>query len=49
MTIRWYFIDNEDEASKQWFSLLQLLVSAQLSDSTSTAAPVLTIPVAGRR
>ncbi|NJD25363.1 MAG: hypothetical protein FIB06_08135 [Betaproteobacteria bacterium] len=46
---RWYFIDNEDEAGKQWFSLLQLLVGAQLSDSTAAAVPVLTIPVAGRR
>jgi hypothetical protein len=46
---RWYYIDNEDEASKQWFAMLQLLSSAQLPDTAAGTAPVLTIPVTSRR
>ena len=45
---RWYFIDNGDDASKQWFMSLQLLASAQLLSATD-GSPVLTIPVSGRR
>jgi len=46
---RWYYIANDDDASKQWFSLLQLLTSTQLREATAGTAPVLTIPVTGRR
>ncbi len=46
---RWYYIDLEDEPSKQWFAMLQLLSSAQLPDAASGTAPVLTIPVTSRR
>jgi hypothetical protein len=46
---RWYYIADDDDASKQWFQMLQLLASAQLPDGTSGTAPVLTIPVTGRR
>lgn len=42
---RWYYIDNNDEASKQWFIILQLLVNAQLPDISAGTVPVLTIPV----
>lgn len=41
---RWYYIDDRDAAGKQWFSMLQLLSSASLP-SSSSVAPVLTIPV----
>ncbi|HSD43953.1 MAG TPA: hypothetical protein VLD36_19065 [Burkholderiales bacterium] len=44
---RWYFIANEDELSKQWFSMLQLLAGAQ-TPSTGVG-PVLTVPVTGGR
>jgi hypothetical protein len=43
----WYFIDNEDAASKQWFMNLLLLADAQLP-STNDGTPVLTIPVGNR-
>jgi hypothetical protein len=46
---RWYYIEDDDEASKQWFLMLQLLAGAQLPDSAGGTAPVLTIPVTGRR
>jgi len=46
---RWYYIANDDDSSKQWFNLLQLLSSAQLQHGTAATAPVLTIPVSGRR
>ena len=46
---RWYYIDTDDEASKQWFAMLQLLASAQLPDTATGTAPVLTIPVTSRR
>ena len=45
---RWYFIEDDDDASKQWFMMLQLLASAQVP-STTEVGPVLTIPVTGRR
>ena len=31
---RWYFIENDDEASKQWFMMLQLLANAQVPSGT---------------
>jgi hypothetical protein len=45
---RWYYVDNEDETSKRWFNVLQLLAGAPAGGGTATA-PVLTIPVTGRR
>jgi hypothetical protein len=45
---RWYYIDNEDEAAKRWFTALQLLAGAPVGIGTATA-PVLTVPVTGRR
>lgn len=42
---RWYYIDDEDAASKQWFTTLQFLLSAQVQGAP-TVAPMLTIPVA---
>ena len=45
---RWYYIDNDDGASKQWFMMLQLLAGAQTPD-TGGMGPVLTVPVTGRR
>jgi hypothetical protein len=44
---RWYYIAADDESSKQWFSMLQLLVGAQSPDTG--VGPILTVPVAGRR
>jgi hypothetical protein len=46
---RWYYIVDDDHASKQGFNMLQLLASAQLSDAAAGSVPVLTIPVTGRR
>jgi len=46
---RWYYIDDEDDSSKQWFNRMQLLVNSQLPDTAAGTAPVLTIPVTGRR
>jgi len=46
---RWYYIDNNDEPSKRWFTMLQLLVNAQLPDITARSMPVLTVPVTGKR
>jgi hypothetical protein len=46
---RWYYIDDEDDASKKWFNRMQLLVNAQLPDTAAAAAPLLTVPVGGRR
>lgn len=46
---RWYWIDDDDDASKQWFNMLQALVAAQLPGGSTGTAPVLTIPVTGRR
>ena len=45
---RWYYIEQTDESSKQWFAMMQLLANAQVPDSGATR-PVLTIPVTGRR
>jgi hypothetical protein len=44
----WYYINQSDEDSKHWFTMLQLLASAQVPD-TSVVGPMLTIPVTGRR
>jgi hypothetical protein len=46
---RWYYIDDEDDSSKIWFNRMQLLVNAQLPDTAAGAAPLLTVPVSGRR
>jgi hypothetical protein len=46
---RWYYIDDGDDTSKQWFMMLQALVAAQLPGGATGTAPVLTIPVTGRR
>lgn len=43
---RWYYIADDDELSKQWFTVLQLLAGAPAGGGS--AAPVLTIPVTGR-
>jgi hypothetical protein len=45
---RWYYIDETDHAGKQWFLMLQLLSSAQMTDANPGAAPLLTIPVSRR-
>ena len=45
----WYYIDGDDDTSKQWFAMLQLLTSAQLPDTAAGTAPLLTISVTGRR
>jgi hypothetical protein len=45
---RWYYVDNDDQLSKEWFWMLQLLVAAQLPDTSAGGAPVLTIPVSRR-
>jgi hypothetical protein len=45
---RWYYVDNDDEPAKRWFNVLQLLAGAPAGSGTATA-PVLTIPVTGRR
>lgn len=46
---RWYYVDDADEASKQWFAMVALLFSTQVPEPASAVAPMLTIPVAGRR
>ncbi len=46
---RWYYIEHDDEASKQWFMMLQLLANAQVPDATPGLGPMLTLPVSGRR
>lgn len=40
---RWYYIEQSDARSKQWFLLLGLLASAQVPDTG--IAPMLTVPV----
>ena len=45
---RWYFIDDTDHSSKQWFFMLQLLTNAQLPDKSLGLTPLLTIPSSGR-
>ncbi len=44
----WYYIEQSDEASKHWFTMLQLLASAQVPD-VNVVGPMLTIPVTSRR
>jgi hypothetical protein len=44
---RWYWIEDDDDSSKQWFNMLQTLVAAQLPGGAVATAPVLTIPVTG--
>jgi len=46
---RWFYIDDADEASKRWFAMVALLFGAQVPESGAAVAPMLTIPVAGRR
>ena len=46
---RWYYIDDADETTKQWFEMITLLFNAQVPEPVSASAPVFTIPVAGRR
>lgn len=43
----WFFIDNRDQATKQFFRLLELLWSVSIAESSAGAyaAPVLTVPV----
>lgn len=45
---RWYYIEQGDEETKQWFTMLQLLANARVPEAVS-AHPLLTIPVTGRR
>ena len=44
---RWYYIEQDDMASKQWFSMLGLLANAQVPDAG--IAPMLTVPVSKSR
>jgi len=44
----WYYIGQTDKASKQWFTMLQLLANARVPEAAA-AHPLLTIPVTGRR
>jgi hypothetical protein len=46
---RWYYIAGDDELSKQWFTMLQLLAGAQTPGAAPGMGPVLTVPVTGRR
>lgn len=42
----WFYIDERDQATKQFFRLLELLWSVSIAESTAGAvAPVLTVPV----
>ncbi len=42
----WFYIDERDQATKQFFRLLELLWSVSIAESTAgAAAPVLTVPV----
>jgi len=43
----WFYIDEKDQATKQFFRLLTTLLSINIAESTSraSAAPVLTVPV----
>jgi len=45
----WYYIADDDEPSKQWFQILQLLAGAQTPGAAAGMGPVLTVPVTGRR
>jgi len=44
---RWYYIEQNDDYSKQWFLMLGLLASAQVPDTG--IAPLLTVPVTRRQ
>ena len=44
---RWYYIDDDDESSKQWFTMLQFLAGSQTPETG--VGPVLTVPVTGGR
>ena len=46
---RWYYIAGDDEPSKEWFTMLQLLAGAQTPGAAPGFGPVLTVPVTGRR
>jgi hypothetical protein len=43
----WFYIDEKDQATKQFFRLLTTLLSVHMAESTggTAAAPVLTVPV----
>ncbi|MEN8129633.1 MAG: hypothetical protein ABFS45_05440 [Pseudomonadota bacterium] len=43
----WFYIDEKDQATKQFFRLLTTLLSVNIAESTgrASAAPVLTVPV----
>jgi hypothetical protein len=43
----WFYIDDKDQATKQFFRLLTALLSVNISENSSgtSAAPVLTVPV----
>jgi hypothetical protein len=43
---RWYYIEQSDEPSKQWFAMVGLLAGAQVPDTG--IGPVLTVPVSRR-
>jgi hypothetical protein len=45
---RWYYVADDDQVSKQWFTMLQLLAGAQ-TPGAGGVGPVLTVPVTGRR
>ena len=45
----WYYVADDDEPSKQWFQILQLLAGAQTPGAAAGTGPVLTVPVTGRR
>lgn len=45
---RWYWVADDDLVSKQWFTLMRLVVDSQLPDHSLGGMPTLTIPVAGR-
>jgi hypothetical protein len=43
----WFYIDEKDQATKQYFRLLTTLLSVNIAESTgrASATPVLTVPV----
>ena len=45
---RWFWIADDDLYSKQWFTLMRMVVDSQLPDHSLGGMPTLTIPVAGR-
>jgi len=44
----WYYIADEDETSKLWFQMLQLLAGALTPGAAAGMGPVLTVPVTRR-